>query len=110
MPVFRVLAANRAVDGAPTGCVKTSPAVNSRINSKYSFLPVKQAAKPGFRPGFMQLPGLVTEGHAAAPHIHPGALVYNDYPDSDTGQLDQRDFPGTVSAIIQPVQINSLDT
>jgi GNAT superfamily N-acetyltransferase len=32
--------------------------VHSRINTKHSFHPVKQAAKPAFRQVFMQLPGL----------------------------------------------------
>jgi len=52
-----LLAVNRAGDGAPAGCVKTSPAVNSRINSKHSFHLVEQAAKSAFRPGITQLSG-----------------------------------------------------
>jgi len=52
-----LLAANRAGDGAPTGCVSTSLAVNSRINSKRSFHLVEQAAKSAFRPGITQLSG-----------------------------------------------------
>ena len=52
--------ANRGQEAAPTGRVRTSPAVNSRINLKYSFHPVKQVAKPAFIPGTMQLWGLLS--------------------------------------------------
>lgn len=52
-----VLGAIRGQEAAPAGCTRTSPVVNFRINTKYSFHPVIHAAQQAFRPGFMQLPG-----------------------------------------------------
>ena len=42
------MAANRAGDGTLPGRDRTSPAVNSRINMKYSFQPVNQVEEPAF--------------------------------------------------------------
>ena len=39
-----------------------------------------------------------------------GILALIDDPGSVTGHLVERDFPGTVVAIVEPLQINSLDT